>query len=124
MMEAQEKSVYVLLADVRDFLQDNEIAANASDRTIQDFIDAGAEMIDGYCHKCFTEPIPALVKAVNKELVRAQLADSSKSGESLDDYSYTNDPSAFTRILGRLGYLPNEDSNMADRRKDVKAMVI
>ena len=123
MAEGTNKS-YVQLADVRDFLQDNEAAANTSDQTIQDFIDAGAEMIDGHCHKHFVDHIPALVKTVNKELVRAQLADASKSGESLDDYSYTNDPAAFSHILARLGYLPDDDSTLSNRNKEINVRVI
>lgn len=126
-------NAYVVGADLTE--EDGEYAgviqlddlANMSNAALENLLSAGREMIDAYCQKSFGidgEEIPYIVKLVNVQLVSAMMVDPSKTAESIDDYSYDNNASAFTQILSRLDILKINDETISSRKKSIRARVI
>lgn len=86
---------------------------------------AAKELIDGYCGKKFEGEVPALVKIASAQLMVIFLSDMSKTGESVESYSYSNDPDAFSNVLNILKFLPDEkNESAAAKARRVKAKVI
>lgn len=114
---------YVTYQETIDFLNTDEYEG-VPQTTIETLISAGKEMIDTFLNGKTFQDVPALVKVVNMELVRAMLADASKSAESIEGYSYTNNPSAFSNILARLNYLIIDDEPISETGKYIRARLI
>lgn len=97
-----------------------------SEAALNNLLAAGREMIDAYCQKSFSEDteIPYIVKLVNVQLVSAIMSDPSKTAESIEDYSYDNNLSAFPQILSRLNFLKVGDETISGRKKSIRAKVI
>lgn len=101
--------------------------AELSEKTLDNLLMSGKEMIDAYCHKSFGEngeAVPYTVKLVNVQLVTVMLTDPSKAGESIDDYSYNNNLSAFSQILSRLDILDIDGATISGMKKSIRARVI
>jgi hypothetical protein len=116
-------SAYVTPGETLDFLNLDE-NEGIPESTLQTLIAAGKEMIDGFCGREFTDAVPSLVEAVNMELVRALLADSTKQSEGTEGYNYTNNADAFSQILARLSYLKIDGAVMGKTDKQVNVRVI
>lgn len=100
---------------------------NLSQVALDNLLITGREMIDAYCQKSFgtdEENIPSIVKLVNVQLVYAMLVDPSKTAESIEDYSYDNNPFAVSQILSRLDMLSVNGETIASRKKSIRAKVI
>lgn len=100
---------------------------NLSQVALDNLLITGREMIDAYCQKSFGadgENIPSIVKLVNVQLVYAMLVDPSKTAESIEDYSYDNNPFAVSQILSRLDMLSVNGKTIASRKKSIRAKVI
>lgn len=116
-------SEYVSYQETVDFLNSDD-DDGVPQTTIETLITAGREMIDTFLHGKKFETVPALVKVVNMELVRAMLADATKNAENIDGYSYTSNPSAFSNILARLKYLTIEDETLLEAGKYISARLV
>lgn len=97
-----------------------------SEAALSNLLGAGREMIDAYCQKSFGDDgeIPYIVKLVNVQLVSAIMSDPSKVAESIEDYSYDNNLSAFSQILSRLNFLKVDDETISGRKRSIRARVI
>lgn len=97
--------VYITQNDMADVIAEDERLAGKSPASLELLISASKELIDDYCNKEFMEPIPAIVKVVNMELVRAMAADPTKQSESVKDYTYQANKDAYKQILSKLSHL-------------------
>lgn len=114
---------YVTYQETIDFLNTDE-CEGVPQSTIETLITAGQEMIDEFLNGRKLERVPSLVKVVNMELVRAMLADATKNAESIEGYSYTANPSAFSNILARLNYITFEDEAIGEVGKYIRARLL
>ncbi|WP_368490838.1 hypothetical protein [Clostridium sp. BJN0013] len=100
---------YITLEELKDIVANDHMVLK-SDTALKLLIDTGKEIIDNYCGKEFTEPIPSTVKVVNAEIVNVLLNDSSKESESNGDYSYKVNSKAYEQILKKLdGFFGNPE---------------
>lgn len=96
-----------------------------SDPGIETMALAAKEIVDGYCGRVFEGDVPALVKIASAQLMAIFLSDMSKNEETVESYSYTNNPDAFSNVLNILKFLPDEKSeSTAAKARRVNAKVI
>lgn len=98
---------YITLEELKGIVVNDHMALK-SDTALSLLIKSGKEIIDNYCGKEFTEPIPSTVKVVNAEIVNVLLNDSSKESESNGDYSYKANSKAYEQILKKLDGFSDE----------------
>ena len=119
---ADASAGYITVSELREFAPGDTVE-NLSDNALALMIQAGKEMIDSHCKSChivMLDPVPAIVKTVNTELVRVLAADSTKSSESISGYSYSRDQAAVSRVLARLDFL----AAGATTRKEVTVSIV
>lgn len=113
---------YITVEELVELI-DSEKVEGKSPASLQLLIDSGKELIDRYCGKEFTDAIPSTVKVVNMELVRAMLNDTSKESETIEGYSYKNNPKAYEQILQKLDNFTSDTAGWPKKR-NIRAQVI
>lgn len=113
---------YLYIDELKDLIT-NEKLFLKSDTSLKILIASGKELIDNYCGKEFTEPIPSTVKVVNVELVNVMLNDSSKESESSGDYTYKANSKAYEQILKKLdGFISTSEPQ--NKSNSIRCMVV
>lgn len=98
---------------------------NLSDSAINTMAQAAKEIIDNYCGRTFESDIPSLVKIASAQLIAIFLTDMSKTGESVESYSYTNDPNAFSNVLNILKFLPDEiGESVTSKARNINVRIV